>query len=107
MADRIILQQQAASTKAAYDRYVRGYEVFRNGTVHSEAVLLSYLVEQSEHMAPTTLWTIFSLVKKYLQLECSFDVGHAPRVTDFLKTLSRSHLKKKAPALTRDEIFLF
>jgi integrase len=107
MAERIILQHQSASTKAAYDRAVADYEAHRNELPHSEAVLLSYLTQQSETKASSTLWTLFSLVKKYMLLECSCDVGRSPRVVDFLKTLSRFHKPKKALALSRDEIFRF
>lgn len=107
MTEQIILQQQSASTKASYSRYVGKYEAHRNGRANSEAILLSFLADNSSTMAATTLWTAFSLIKKYLLLECNFDVGQAPRIVDFLKTLSRTHLKKKAQAFTRDNIFQF
>ena len=66
MAEHIILQHQSTSTKAAYDRAIVDYEAHRNGQPHSEAVLLSYLTEQSTTKAASTLWTLFSLVKKYM-----------------------------------------
>jgi integrase len=65
------------------------------------------LAKQSEDKAPTTLWTVFSHVKKYLFLEASYDIGHSSRIIDFLKTLSRTHKKKKAAAFSRDDIFRF
>jgi hypothetical protein len=40
-------------------------------------------------------------------LERDCDLGNAPRIADFLKTLSRFHKKKKACAFSRDEIFRF
>jgi integrase len=107
MAEAIILQHQASSTKAAYDRAVKDYECHRKEAPHSEVVLLSFLTLQSSTKAASTLWTIFSLVKKYLLLECEFDVGQSPRVVEFLKTLSRFHKKKKSLALSREDIFKF
>src|SRR5271167_497349 len=107
MAEAIILQHQASSTKASYDRAVKDYEGHRKEAPNSEAVLLSFLALQSSTKAASTLWTIFSLVKKYLLLECEFDVGQSPRVVEFLKTLSRFHKKKKALALSREDIFKF
>lgn len=78
MSDNIILQHQAASTKAAYARAVKDYEAHRNGEPHSEAVLLSHITGQSLSKAASTLWTQYFLVKKYLLFECSYDVGRSP-----------------------------
>jgi integrase len=107
MAEKIILQHQAGSTKAAYERCIREYEQHRDGRPHSEAILLSFLAEHSSIKAPTTLWTAFSLIKKYLKLECNCDLGQASKIIEFLKTISRSYLKKKAQAFSREEIFRF
>ena len=71
MAEQIILDAQAASTKKAYLKCSREYEEHRGDLPHSQEVFLSFLAKQSEHKAPTTLWTVFSHVKKYLLLEAS------------------------------------
>lgn len=107
MAEKVILEHQAESTKKAYAKCSTEYEQHREDKPHSEAVLLSFLVESSKTKAPTTLWSMFSLVKKYLLLECSFDVGRSSRIIDFLKTLSRQHKKKKAAAFSRDDLFKY
>jgi integrase len=107
MADSHLLALQAPSTKYMYEQYKLDYERMRGEQPHSEAMLLQYLADKSKTLAPTTLWTAFSLVKKYLMLEAQFDIGHAPRITDYLKTLSRFHKKKKAPAFTREQVFAF
>lgn len=105
MADNITLELQAESTKQAYARYSKLYEDSRKGAPHSESLLLSILAKQSETLAATTLWTMYSLVKKYLLLECQFDIGRSERITNFLRTISRFHKKKQAPAFTRDQLF--
>jgi integrase len=107
MAEDILLNLQSESTKRSYARFVKDYEDYRQTNSHSEAILLNFLVEQSKSKAATTLWTMFSLIKKYLLLECDFDLGCSARITDFLKTLSKLHKKKKAPAFSRDDIFLY
>jgi integrase len=105
MAKQTILSLQSKATSYSYTWYVGLYNEFRGAGEHSEDMLLRFLVKQAETMAPTTLWTIFSLVKKYLALECRLDLGRAVRVTDYLKTLSRFHLKKKAPSFSREDVF--
>jgi integrase len=107
MADQIVLNLQADSTKKSYARFSTAYETFRADRPHSETIVLSFLAEESKSKAASTLWTIFSLVKKYLLLECSFDLGGALRISEFLKTLSRYHKKKKAPAFSRDDLFRY
>jgi integrase len=107
MADKIVLNLQAESTKRSYAKFSSAYEAFRAGRPHSEAIVLAFLTEESSSKAASTLWTMFSLVKKFLLLECTFDLGAAPRISEFLKTLSRYHKKKKAPAFSRDQLFQY
>lgn len=107
MAERAILDLQAESTAYSYRRYIGLYESFRDSAEHSEDLLLRFLVKQSEAMVATSLWTVFSHIKKYLLLERTLDLGRAPRITDYLKTLSKFHKKKKAPSFSRDEMFDF
>jgi integrase len=107
MANSITLGLQAESTKRVYSKCAADYEAYRADHPHSEAIVLAFLTEASKLKAASTLWTTYSLVKKYLLLECSFDLGAASRISDFLKTLSRYHKKKKAPAFSRDELFKF
>ena len=90
-----ILKMQSSSTRYAYTRYVRLYEEFRGDQAHSEKILYRFLLGLGETMAATTLWTAFSLLKKYLLLECSFDIGISARITEYLKTLARLHKKKR------------
>jgi integrase len=107
MAEKTILDLQSASTKQCYARAARLYEDFRRNEPHSESTVLAFLSEQATTKAAATLWTIFSLVKKYLLLERNVDLGTSGRITDFLKTLSRHHKKKKAIAFNRDELFRY
>ena len=106
MAEANILSLQAPSTKKAYLRYVKLYEDFRGLEQHSETILLSFLVSQSSSKAPTSLWTMYSLIKKYLSLECSLELSSS-KISDYLKTLGRQHKKKKAPAFLRDDLFRY
>jgi integrase len=65
------------------------------------------LTSESQTKAATTLWTAYSLLKKYLLLECDVDLGIAARIADFLKILSRHHKKKKAAAFEREQLSTF
>jgi integrase len=107
MSESIILDLQSESTKRSYERFVREFLDYKKDRPLSEALLLSFLTEQSSTKAATTLWTMYSLLKKYMLLECSFDLGSSVRITEFLKTLSRYHKKKKAPSFQRDDLYRY
>lgn len=107
MAEKRLLDLQSESTKRGYQRAIKAYEDYRNGRPHAESLVLAFINDQSNTKAPTTLWTMYSLVKKYLLLECNFDLGAAAAISDFLKTLNRHHKKKKASAFDRDQLFDF
>jgi integrase len=107
MSEKIILDLQSESTKRSYSRFVKEFEDYRQARPLSESLLLTFLTEQSATKAATTLWTMFSLIRKYMLLECSYDLGTSPRITDFLKTLSRRHKKKKAPSFTRENLYQY
>jgi hypothetical protein len=104
MSENEILSLYSVSTRQAYARNLKAYNTFRGEQAHSENTLLSFLTQESKTKAPTTLWTSFSLLKKYLLLECSVDLGTASRISDYLKALSRLHKKTKAPPFTRSDI---
>jgi hypothetical protein len=107
MAEKTVLDLQSESTKRSYVRATKTYDNFRGERPHSEATVLAFLSKEAVTKAATTLWITYSLVKKYLLLECDCDLSASGRISDFLKTLSRHHKKKKALAFNRDNLFRF
>jgi hypothetical protein len=101
----IVLSAQAHTTQKAMDRAVQSFTSFNVSGEISEDTVLSWLVSCSTKYTPTSLWTMFSLLKKYLLWQKKVDLGKAPNIQQFLKTLNKTHKKKKAPAFTREQIY--
>lgn len=106
-AEETRIELMSESTRYAYRRYAAQYENFRGHEPHSEDLVLRFLVREAESKAATTLWTAYSLLKKYLFLECDLHLGSSARITDYLKALGRAHKKRKAPAFLREDLFRF
>jgi site-specific recombinase XerD len=73
----------------------------------SENILLAYLQELSEKYAASTLWSIFSMLKKTIRCYNNLDIGAFNKTEDFLKKLDKTHLKRKSAAFSREQIELF
>jgi integrase len=103
----VVLSNQAQTTRKAMDRAVAAFLFYNTTNPISEENILAWLNHISPNYAPTSLWTMYSLLKKYLLWEMRIDLGKAPLIQQFLKTLSKTHKKKHAPAFTREEVFAF
>jgi hypothetical protein len=87
------------------ERAVNSFFLFNFTNPITEDTILVWLASKTPEYTPTSLWTMYSLVKKYLLWKNNVDLGKATLIQSFLKTLNKTHKKKKAPAFTRDQIF--
>jgi hypothetical protein len=91
VSDRIdadILEANSDGTKKAYERY-KVFYIERNYTLHSEDTMLEFLLfcKEEKKYAPTSLWTIRSLVTSYLLHECKVQISDY-RSTAWLKKIN-------------------
>jgi hypothetical protein len=101
----IVLKSQAVTTQKAMDRAVTSFFYFNTTNPITEDTVLSWLADRSKSYASTSLWTMYSLLKKYLLWHHKVDLGKAPLITAFLKTLNKTHKKKQAPAFKAEDIW--
>jgi len=97
------------------ERYEQSYEDFlswgaannvKDGYV-SERVILAWL-KAHDHLAPTTLWTRYSMIKKVHNSRFPQNrLGDFQSVTDVLKKKEKTHLRKKSNTFTREHIAAF
>lgn len=73
----------------------------------TENVILGYLGELSNKYAPSTLWSIFSMIKSTLLAYHGKDVRSFEKVQAFLKQKSSKHKAKKSEVFTRDQFERF
>jgi hypothetical protein len=101
----IVLKSQALTTQKAMNRAVTSFYYFNTINTITEDSVFVWLVDKSKSYTPSSLWTMFSLLKKYLFWQQGVDLGKAPLVTFFLKTLNKTHKKKQAPSFKTEEIW--
>ena len=92
--------------KSAFD-LLKSWLISKDTSSYAEPVLLAYFHELSQTLAPTTLWSRFSMIKSMLKLNDKIDIGKYSRLIAFLKKCSVGFESKKSSVFTGDEIRRF
>lgn len=101
-----LLDKQSESTKKAYDRIKKSYEIWKNNRPHSDDLVAEWIQHEAKTKAPTTLWTQVSLLTKYLECEQNIKIDRS-KINSYLKVLTSTHKKKQACAFTKEELTQF
>lgn len=95
------------------DRYLLVYKQFvawrhaRQITEMTERTFLAYFGAMSKDKSPTTLWSIYSMLKKTLRVKENFDMRQYSSLVDLLKVLSKGFHSKKAKVLSPQDVDKF
>jgi integrase len=93
-------------SSATYDKWINNFQqwVSLNDKDFSASSVLYYLSELSERYAPTSLWTIYSILNKFMKVFYSIDLNQCFLLKDFLKNLDKTHCPKKSSVLSSNDI---
>ena len=94
----------AMAETTAYNKYVASYTTFKADRADSEGLVLSWLSSMKPKYKASSLWSMFSLVKKHLRVEPHVDLGAAPTIRDFLKCTGAHEAVRHAAAFDRGQI---
>lgn len=92
------------------ERYETTYQKFmdwrleNNTNSFSENVLLAYFQELSNQMKPTTLWSIYSMLRTTLNIYNNLNITAYAKLTDFLKSNSYGFKSRKSKILSSKQI---
>lgn len=92
------------------ERYIATYENFitwkqeRKTKSFSENVLLAYFHELSGKYKPSSLWSIYSMLKSTLKTKNDIDLGSYLKLSAFVKRQSDGFISKKSKVLTNDDV---
>lgn len=95
------------------EKYNGAYQTFTNWrkskdvTIVTETVLLAYFLELSEKLKPSSLWSIYSMLKCTLKFHENHDIGTYLKLTAFLKRTSIGYKGRKSKVLSSDNIEKF
>ena len=89
-----------SKSAAVYSKWMKIYQEWaeNNGVSKyfvSSNTLLAFFKFFGDKYAPSTLWTIFSCLKKQMLIYYQVDISKFPEVKHYLKVLNTSHKKKE------------
>lgn len=109
-AKEVTLNLLPDKSKAKYNAQ---YKLFmdwcrkKNIKKYSENVILTYLSVLFEKYKPSTMWSIYSMLKSTLIVKNDIDISKFAKVQAFLKKKSVGHIAKKSRVLTQQDINTF
>jgi integrase len=101
-----------AATRGRYEQTFHAFEAWmREKAIPegrcNETVLLAYFAELATRFAPSTLWTLYSMLHKTLCIKKGVDIKGFSKLQAFLKAKSSGHCAKKATVFARSDIDKF
>lgn len=103
---------QTLSEKSS-DRYMKEYQKFmkwqkaQNTTSFDEDTLLKYFHEGGKVYAPTSLWSIYSMLRLTIASYHNVAIGQYTRLLAFLKEKNDGWIKKTSQSFSSDELQKF
>ncbi|KAJ6649006.1 hypothetical protein Bhyg_04238 [Pseudolycoriella hygida] len=99
--------------KKSYARYINAYDKFvkwqqlQNTESFYQEVMLAYFLELSKTLKPSTLWSIYSMIKSTISCNHNVNFGNYDRLAAFLSSQKSGFTSKKSNVFTAEEIKTF
>ena len=97
------------------DKYTLIYETYKKWQMEhksslsssEESNLIVYFKDLSEKLKPSTLWSIWSMLKKTLNTRDNVDINKFQNLKNLIKNNSKGYKPKKSLVFSWDEIMKF
>ena len=101
-----------SKSAAVYSKWLKVYQEWAENNQFSKYfvsanTLLAFFRSFGEKYSPSTLWTIFSCLKKQMLVHYKIDINQFTEVQHYLKAVNTTHKKKKFPTFSREELDSF
>lgn len=99
--------------KKSEDRYNLVYETFmkwkteNKASSFEESILICYFKDMQKKVGPATLWSIWSILKKMINIRHNVNIGTYFNLKSILKNNSKGYKPKKSLTLTWDQVMQF
>jgi site-specific recombinase XerD len=97
-------------SETAYKKQFQKFEDWRqenNIQTVSENVLLAYFEVQRQKYKPSTLWTVYSMLRTCLTINVNIDISKYSKLQALLKRSSQGYIPKKSKILEETDIHKF
>ena len=109
-SEKAVTKLVPKTSRVAYDKAYQAFMEWRKAHEvgsFSERVILAYLEEKQKTLAPPTLWSMASMLKKTLLAYHNVNISNYGKVTPFLKQNQVGYKPKKAKIFTKEQIDKF
>lgn len=95
------------------ERYIKSYNDFMKWRSDkkvkslSESVFLTYFNDLSKRVKPSTLWSVYSMLKTTMTTRHNVNLKNFDKLTSFLKRQSEGFRSKKSKVLTAQDVETF
>lgn len=102
----LIPEKSSRQYESAYNDFMKwcGSKKVKNV---SENVILAYLEYKAKKLRPPTLWSIYSMLKKTLNVKQNIDIAKFSKLIPYLKNKNVGYRPKKSKVLTETQIKKF
>lgn len=110
IAENAVNNLLPTKSRSNYEKqYIKFEEWCKVKELHviSENALIAYFQLQCTKYKPSTLWTIYSMLRSCLTIYKDVDISQYKKLQAFLKQLSRGYLPKKSKILEEIDIIKF
>lgn len=110
IAENVVTNLLPTKSRGLYEKHYTKFEEWCNEkelNVVSENALIAYFELQRTKYKPSTLWTIYSMLRSCLTIYKDIDISQYKKLQAFLKRLSQGYLSKKSKILEELDIIKF
>lgn len=102
----ILPQKSQQRYQFVYEKFIT-WRKDNRVTSFSENVLMAYFGTLSNSLKPSTLWSMYSMLRSVISLKHDVDISKYLKLKTFLKRKSTGFKSKKAKVLNSEQIQLF
>lgn len=109
-ANTIVSNMLPAKSKIIYEKTYNQFREWCNKNKVkkvSENVLICYFEEKSKILKPSTLWSVYSMLKSTLNVKDNINIRNFSKLVPLIKNKSVGYRGKKSKVLSRDDINKF
>lgn len=106
LIDNLLPQKSIKKYNKTYDDFLQ-WKSEKNAASFSETVLLAYFSEKAQKYKPSTLWSIYSMLKSTILTRNDINIQEYKKLTAFLKRKSEGFRSKKSKVLNTKDVYSF
>lgn len=106
LIDNLLPQKSIKKYNKTYNDFLQ-WKSEKNAASFSETVLLAYFSEKAQKYKPSTLWSMYSMLKSTILTRNDINIQEYKKLTAFLKRKSEGFRSKKSKVLTTKDVYSF